>query len=113
MSTFVAETIAYIMFALSLTALCMLTFERYMSTLHPVTHRSHLTKRRILVYNCCVAVPVIIFPILILELPSEETYSVVRTATIMMILLFNTFAYARIFLAVVDMYAFLWRKNRR
>ncbi len=35
--------------------------------------------------------------------PSEETYSVVRTANILMILLFNTFAYARIFLSVRHM----------
>ena len=99
-STIVSETTAYMVFGLSLTTLCMLTLERYVSVIHPIAHRSHLTARRLLVYNGCAAVPVITLPVFTLALPSEETYGFLTTSAVLMILLLHTFAYTRIFLAV-------------
>lgn len=96
--TFISETIAYIMFGLSLISLSMLTIERYMSILHPFTHRSYLTKRRILIYNCCAAVPVIISPVLVMA--SDKIIGIASGAFVLVIVVLNTFAYIRIFFAV-------------
>ena len=97
-STFASETIAYIMFALSVTSLSILTIERYMSVLYPFTHRLHLTKRAILVLNFCGAVPIIISPTLVIA--SNKIVGIVSAAFVTIIVVFNTFAYTRIFLAV-------------
>ncbi len=97
-STFVTETIAYMMFALSSISLSMLTIERYTSVLHPFVHRLHFTKRRILICNFCSALPVIVSPAVVIA--SDKIISIVSAAFVMMIVVLNTLAYTRIFLAV-------------
>ena len=96
--TFASETIAYIMFALSVTSLSILTIERYISVLYPFTHRLHLTKRTILFYNFCGAVPIVVSPILVIA--SDEIVGIASAVFVMIIVVLNTFAYTRIFLAV-------------
>ena len=63
-SHYILSTIAFIPWGLSLASLCALTFERYMSVIHPITHRNHFTKRKFVIYVCCVVlVTFIIVPL--------------------------------------------------
>ncbi|XP_028416647.1 cannabinoid receptor 1-like [Dendronephthya gigantea] len=101
-NTFVSQTIAYLVSALSMATLYLLTFERYMSILHPVTHRSRLTKHRILIAFCCACTLVVLGPVL--QTTAEEVYGITVIAVVLSILLFTTFAYTKIFLAVKNMH---------
>ena len=97
-STFASETIAYIMFALSVISLSILTVERYMSVLYPFTHRLYLTKRTILIFNFCGAALIVTSPILVFA--SDKIVGIVSAVFVTIIVVLNTFAYTRIFLAV-------------
>ena len=94
--------IAYVPAGTSLTTTCLLTFERYLSILHPVVHRSHVTKTRMLICVCCGTVWfAIIGPVL--RVISEEISTVLNEAAVAIVLIFNTFAYVRIYFAVKKM----------
>lgn len=59
-SILVYEELAYMLIGLSFSTLTVLTFERYMGVLHPVAHRSYLTKRRIVIFILFCVVPTFI-----------------------------------------------------
>ena len=101
LSTFICETVAYLIFGFSLTILSVFTFERYTSIFHPHFHRSHLTKRRILIYNGCISIVVFMEPIL--RVASERVYEIAVTVGVLTFLFFHTYAYAKIFLVVRNM----------
>ena len=94
---FLSETVVYIMFGFSLTVVCVLTLERYMSIMHPVAHRIRFTKRRILVSLLCTLI-VLIPPASLRLMASEHIYRILGTTLTLLSLAFNTFAYIRIFL---------------
>ena len=98
----VLQTMAYVPVGTSLTTICLLTLERYLSILHPVVHRSYVTKTRILMCVCCGSVWfVIVGPVL--RVISEKIATVLNVVAVVIILLFNTFAYVRIYFAVKNM----------
>ena len=95
-ANFLSETVTYTMFGLSLAVVCVLTLERYMSIIHPVAHRTQLTKRTILVSVLCIIMAVL--PFSLMRLASENVYRISGTALVFMSLAINTFAYVKIFL---------------
>ena len=99
---FVLQAIAYIPVGTSFTTICMLTFERYLSILHPIVHRSNVTKARLLMSISCATVLVgITGPVF--RIISEKLHSTFNVAMILIFLAFSTFAYARIYFAVKNM----------
>lgn len=102
-NAFVLQAVAYIPVGTSFTTICMLTFERYLSILHPIHHRSYVTKARVLIYISCVIVLVgITGPVF--RIISEKLHSTFNVTMILIFLVFNTFAYARIYIAVKNMH---------
>ena len=98
----VLEAIAFIPAGVSLWTICLLTFERYMSILHPIFHRSHVTKARMLACACCAVVWVTVTGPVI-KLLSEKLHTAVNGVIISFFFLFNTFVYTRIYFAVKKM----------
>ena len=95
---FISETIAYQGFALSVVSLGILTFERYTSTLYPFSHRVSLTKERMLKFNICAALLVLISPVLVTV--SSNILGTVSAIFVGAVVVLDTFAYVRIFLVV-------------
>ena len=93
---FLSETIVYTMFGLSLAVVCVLTLERYTSIMHPVVHRTRVTKRGILISMSCIIMAMLLFSFL--PLASENLYRILGTTMVMVALAINTFAYVKIFL---------------
>ena len=93
---FLSETIVYTMFGLSLAVMCVLTLERYTSIIHPVVHRTRVTKRGILISMSCIIKAMLLFSFL--PLASENLYRILGTTMVMVALAINTFAYIKIFL---------------
>ena len=83
---------------LSIGALSVLTFDRYMGIVHPLTHRVHMTRRKILKYVCYVSLPVLFLPFV--RITSETLYLGLAAGYSFTALVFNTFAYTRIFFEV-------------
>ena len=80
-----------------------LTFERYLSILHPVIHRLYVTKAQVLACVCCAAMYVITAgPVL--TIISAKAHKALSAATVWLVLAFNTFAYIRIYFAVKNMH---------
>ena len=98
----ILQAIAFIPIGASFMTIYLLTFERYLSILHPVFHRLYLTKARMLVCICCATVWVIVTGV-ILRIFWESVYSVFQVATISIFLALNTFAYVKIYIAVKNM----------
>ena len=98
----VLQAIAYIPAGISLTAICLLTFERYLSILHPIVHRSRATKARMLACACCAVIFVTITGPLI-RLISGKLHTAMNAVIVLFFLVFNTFAYTRIYFAVKKM----------
>ena len=102
-NAFVLQAIAYIPVGTSFMTIYLLTFERYLSILHPILHRSYVAKSQMLVYLCCAGVVVSVTgPVF--RVVSEKLHSTFNTATVLVLLVFNTFAYARIYFAVRHMH---------
>ena len=99
----VLQAIAFIPVGISLTALCLLTLERYLSILHPILHRSYVTKARMLTCACCIVVWVTVTGPLIRLIPGNF-HTVVNAVIVLSFLAFNTFAYIRIYFAVKKMH---------
>ncbi len=96
-TSFVLSTIALVPFGLALTTTCALTFERYMGILHPIIHRTHLTKKRFLIYICFTGIALLI--LVPLGVASKKAYNIVGVAVICIPLVFTAFAYTKIYLA--------------
>ncbi len=93
---FLSETIVHTMFGLSLAVVCVLTLERYTSIIHPVAHRTRITKRSILISILCIIMAMLL--VSFLPLASLKFYRIFGTTMVMMTLAINTFAYIQIFL---------------
>jgi hypothetical protein len=94
---FVIATLAFLPMGLSLALLCGLSFERYMGVLHPVVHRTQLTRKRLLAYLCFATLAV--FTMMLLSLVFTTFYFVFASVNICISLTLITFFYTRIFLA--------------
>lgn len=99
---FALQAVAYIPVGTSFLTIYLLTFERYLSILHPVIHRLYVTKTQVLLYVCCATASVIVAgPVL--TIISAKVHNGLSTATVWLVLAFNTFAYMRIYFAVKNM----------
>ena len=94
---FILSTVAFSPMALSLAMLCALSFERYMGVLHPLVHRTKVTKKRFLGYLCIVIF--IIFAMMLVSLVYPTLYFALVSINIFISLILVTFFYTRIFLA--------------
>jgi hypothetical protein len=94
---FIISTVAFIPMGLSLAMLCALSFERYMGVLHPLVHRTQVTKNRLLGYLCFVTLGILIM--MLMSLVYETLYYVFASVNICVSLILITFVYTRIFLA--------------
>lgn len=84
---------------ISILTLSAMTIERYIGVLHPYAYSTKVTKKRILIYECCV-----ILLITLLVGVSLPVQSVITNFSIILILLFfilNTFVYTRIYIVVL------------
>ena len=101
-SVVVLEAIAYLPAGISMTIIFLLTLERYLGILHPIIHRSHVTKMRILMcVCCCIGWVVITGPVF--RIISEHLHTIANVTTLFVVLALNTFAYTRIYYAVKSM----------
>ena len=75
-----------------------MTVDRYFGVLHPLKHRTLITKKRILVFCCCSApLMILMYALSLLRVgPAERFISVV----LFMLLFVTGFVYTRIFLAM-------------
>lgn len=96
-TNFALSTIALMPYGLVMATTCALTFERYMGILHPIIHRTHLTKKRFFIYICCCAVALLI--LVPLGVASKKAYKIIGVAVISIPLVFNAFVYTKIYLA--------------
>ena len=102
-NAFVLQAIAYVPVGTSFLTIYLLTLERYLSILHPILHRSYVTKSQILVYLCCAAVLVgVTGPVF--RVISEKLHNTFSITVVLVLLAFNTFAYIRIYFAVRRMH---------
>ena len=98
------HTLAYLPMGLSLVTLCALSFERYMGILHPLIHRTKVTKKKLsLVVYCATFVIVFLPPGTFIASPYVFDWTCISFVLICVI--FITFVYTRIFLTA--------RKNLR
>lgn len=96
-SNFALSSIALMPFGLALTTTCAFTFERYLGILHPIVHRTYLTRKKFLIYIFFSAIALLV--LVPLGLASKKAYHIVGVAVITIPLVFNAFAYIKIFLA--------------
>ena len=89
-------TFGYFLPGLSLLTLCALSFERYMGVLHPFIHRTQVTKKRIMIYECCTGLPLLVY-VFSQPINSTETGNIVIIAVVLISSLFLLFVYTRIF----------------
>ena len=92
---FLAIQITLCMNGLSLVVLSAITLERYYGILHPLLHRTKMTKRKIRIY--IIFVSLFMFFSIVLWFTYSTLFAVVTYAALVLLLLFTTFAYARIF----------------
>ena len=69
-----------------------------MSVIHPITHRNHFTKRKFVIYVCCVVL--VTFIIVPLATASATFYYIFCAIYAIVPLLLHTFCYSRIFCSV-------------
>ena len=87
----------------SFLTLFQLTLERYMSIVHPVTHKVHLTKRKLLA--CTGLLTLFSFLFNFVKFPSEAIHSTSIIASVAIVLAFNTYAYMKIFRVARNAYS--------
>ena len=92
--SFIFSTIAFIPWGLSLAALCALTFERYMGVIYPIEHRLYLTKRKFIIYVCCVMV--VTLTIVPLAVASTIFYYIFCAVYAIVPVLLHAYCYSRI-----------------
>jgi hypothetical protein len=92
--SYVFTSLAFIPWGLSLAAFCALTFERYMSILHPIAHLNHVTKKMFLIYSGCVfLVTSILVP---LAVASPVFYYIFSAVYAFVPMVLHTFCYTKI-----------------
>ena len=94
-ANFIISTVAFVPIGLSLAMLCALSFERYMGVLHPLVHRTRMTKTSLKTYICLSAVAIIVMMATSLVYP--KLYFVFGTVNICISLTLIGFFYTRIF----------------
>ena len=82
--------------ASSLAVLSAMTFERYYGVLHPILHRTRVTKRRMLIFILCVMVFMLLSIVLWFTYLSLFVFLVY--AALVFLLLYTGYAYTRIFM---------------
>ena len=88
------DSVASISLQVSFIASGLLTLERYMCVLHPITHRSYSTKRRIVtsIYIFIVAIGVVSGPLL--RIFRESIQTILQIMLVVIFLISNALAYA-------------------
>ena len=90
--------LAYVPATTSFMTLFFITFERYLSVLHPVVHRSYVTKNRMLI--CAICAPICcVLTSPVLAIISQKLCDVINAVITLFALAFNTFAYTKIYFA--------------
>ena len=97
------DAIAYIPLGMSFATSLLLTFERYMSILHPIAHRCYLTKTKVIALYCGIVV-VCALPGPIFRTFIKDSESILEITLAFTLLILHTFGYARIYLAVRNMH---------
>ena len=97
------EAIAYTPLVVSFSASFLLTFERYMSILHPIAHRCYLTKTKMVAF-CCGIVGICVLTGPIFRIFSEHSQSILQIIAVVTLLSFHTLGYARIYFVVRNMH---------
>ena len=88
--------ISYLPLALSTFSLCAMTYERYMGVLFPLQHRTKVTKKKLLKFQCrCGLLTIIITAI---SLKYDIVYNVYSAIIMTVSVLFIAFAYIKIFI---------------
>jgi hypothetical protein len=90
--------IASLPFFMSLAALTALTVDRYLSILHPIKHRTMMTKRKITVFLVCAFVFITVATFL--SLLKTKVLEDVHDIYLSFFLLLAVFSYTRIFIAI-------------
>ena len=90
-------TFNYILFPLSFFTLCALSFERYMGVVHPFIHRTQVTKKRILIFECCASLLFVFYAFSVLMNTSGKTADIFMTTIALIAFLFLVFASTSIF----------------
>ena len=103
-SVFVSlEGIAFTPLAVSFATSLLLTFERYMSILHPIAHRCYLTKTKMIAF-CCGNLGICVLTGPIFRIFFEDSQSIFQIILVLSLLVLHTLGYARIYLAVRNMH---------
>ena len=103
-SVFVSlEGIAFTPLAVSFATSLLLTFERYMTILHPIAHRCYLTKTKMIAF-CCGNLGVCVLTGSIFRIFFEDSQSIFQIILVLSFLVLHTLGYARIYLAVRNMH---------
>ena len=95
----ILQAVSFIPIGSSFMTIYLLTYERYLSILHPILHRVYLTKARMSVCFCCAILWVTVTGVA-MRIMWENIFSTFHAATISVFLAINTFAYVRMYFAV-------------
>ena len=98
------DSVASIPLIVSFMASGLLTLERYMCILHPIAHRSYLTKTRnvMAVYCFIVGISVVSGPLL--RIVQENVQMILQITLVLILLISNALAYARIYNSVKNLH---------
>ena len=100
----ILQAITFIPAGISLTTICLLTLERYLSILHPVVHRSYVTKTRMLICVCCGSVWFVVTGPVLRIISEKSSIMILNLVVVAIVLACTTFAYVRIYFAVRNMH---------
>ncbi len=95
---FITRKVGFLIFFYSMTALTMMSFERYVGFLYPFIHRAKVTKGKLL--KCFITVcglPTVIFVTGFTLLKRQKVARVFFATNVLMFLAFTVFVYTRIF----------------
>ena len=81
----------------------LLTFERYMSILHPIAHRCYFTKTKVIAFYSGI-VGTCVLPGPVLRTFVEDSQSIFQITLVLTLLTLYTLAYVQIYLAVRNMH---------
>ena len=90
--------VSYFLVSFSLLTLCGLSFERYLGVVHPFVHRTHVTKKRILKYECCAGFLILAALFIMPESVSDVFELMFMFAEALFSLVLLVFVYTRIFI---------------
>ena len=87
--------LTYLPLGLSMFSLCTMTYERYMGVLFPLQHRTKVTKKKLLKFQCSCGLLTIMM--MAISLKYEIIYKVYSVIVVTALILFIAFAYIKIF----------------